>query len=273
MSFYPALILIVGMALLSLAFRTISHPVAQKLGLVCLLTTSFLIGYLPGRSWILGILCVSTWLLLPWLEILTRIRRLRLPADKTLSARRPPSRDLFPDLDHLTEEIEEDGFTYIDDAGWDWDNHSQFFRLFYREEDRLQGAICLIDQEQIAFFYLMISTRTSDGKLWTTWNYPFSSALKFAPAVTVRRVRAGLSFSEMLKAHQRLLDKKRVTLADVVPLTQEEMQASMQKELRAQLDHNLRAGVLTKTDEGKLRYSWRGLFYIWCQFLRDVVRL
>jgi hypothetical protein len=32
-------------------------------------------------------------------------------------------------------------------------------------------------------------------------------------------------------------------------------------------------GVLRQTTEGDVRYSWRGWFYLWFQFLRDIVRL
>jgi hypothetical protein len=31
--------------------------------------------------------------------------------------------------------------------------------------------------------------------------------------------------------------------------------------------------VLKRNDAGQVRYSWRGMFFIWCQFLRDLVRL
>ena len=37
--------------------------------------------------------------------------------------------------------------------------------------------------------------------------------------------------------------------------------------------HNLAMGVLKKTSEGQIRYSWRGMLFIWFQFLRDLVRL
>jgi hypothetical protein len=30
--------------------------------------------------------------------------------------------------------------------------------------------------------------------------------------------------------------------------------------------------VLVQSTEGEVRYSWRGLFYLWFQFLRDLVR-
>ena len=33
------------------------------------------------------------------------------------------------------------------------------------------------------------------------------------------------------------------------------------------------SGVLKQTAAGDVKYSWRGMFYLWCQFLVDLVRL
>jgi hypothetical protein len=35
----------------------------------------------------------------------------------------------------------------------------------------------------------------------------------------------------------------------------------------------VRAGLLAPVDEQKVRYTWRGMFYIWFRFLWDFVRL
>ena len=37
--------------------------------------------------------------------------------------------------------------------------------------------------------------------------------------------------------------------------------------------HNLRAGVLKPAANDEVKYSWRGMIYLWCQFLLDLVRL
>lgn len=273
MSLPSALSLVAGVVILGMAFRTVAHPAAQKLAMLCLFAVSFLIGWLPAGSIAMGLFCMSLWLLLPWLEILTRVRRLRLPVEKKLQNKRPPSRELFPDLDELTEEIEHASFEHVEDAGWDWENQAQFFRLFYREEEKLQAAICSIDQDQVAFFYLSLSTRTADGKLWTTWNYPFSTALKPSPNLQLNRVAPMCDFSSMLVQHQAFLSRNNITPEKIVALTAETMIEAMQKDLRQQIDHNVQAGVLLPTEEGKVRYSWRGMFFIWYQFIWDFVRL
>ncbi len=273
LSFYSAIALVVGVAILGLAFRTFAHPVFQKLSLICLLAVSFLIGWLPSGSVPAGLIGMSVWLILPWLELLTRVRTMRFPREKQLENRRPPSNEVFPDFNDLTTEIEEQHFDHVEDTGWNWENQEQFFRLFYRPAEKMQAAICSIDQGDLAFFYLSLSTRTEDGQLWTTWNYPYSAALKPSPNLQINRVNAGADFAEMVSAHQVFLLRNRVEPTSIVDLNAETMLEAIQKDLSQQIEHNLRAGVLLPTSEGKVRYSWRGLFYIWLQFIRDSVRL
>jgi hypothetical protein len=266
------LLLILGAAALSLALRSFHHPLMQKLGALAIIATSFLTGWLLTGYIIAGVLCAASWLLLPWLEILTRIRRLRLPLEKALRHKSPPSPDVFPALDELTSEIEKEGFRNVEDAGWDWEDYQQFFRLFYKDDDRSQATICLIDQSDIAFYYLSISSRAQDGKIWTTWNYPFSHSLKLLPQLKINRVRSDQSFFQLCESHRAFLQSHHVATDQLEPLNPEEIQLEIQQDLRKQIAHNLAKGVLTPAGEGRIRYSWRGLFFIWWQFLCDLVR-
>ena len=149
-----------------------------------------------------GAFCASSWLLLPWLEILTRIRKLTLPPEKDLRHKSPPNAEIFPALHDLTEEMEGESFEHVEDAGWDWDDYNQFFRLFYKPVDRTQAAICLIDQHDVAFFYMSISSRAKDGRIWTTWNYPFSYSLQLVPQWRVNRLRGDQTFLEIYESHK-----------------------------------------------------------------------
>jgi hypothetical protein len=47
----------------------------------------------------------------------------------------------------------------------------------------------------------------------------------------------------------------------------------MENDLRDQIAHNIDKGVLKPTGAGDVKYSWRGMIYLWCQFLLDLVRL
>jgi hypothetical protein len=267
------LLLVIGVATLSFSLRSFQSVVLQKLGTFGILATSFLIGWLFSGYWPVGALLASSWLLLPWLEILTRVRKLTLPIEKNLRHKSAPGADTFPALNDLTEEIGAERFAHVDDAGWDWQDYQQFFRLFYKDEDRTQAAICLIDQNDVAFFYLSISSRAKDGKTWTTWNYPFSYSLMLVPQWRVNRVRGDQNFLVLYESHRDFLRRNGVIVEDLEPLDHEKMQAGIATDLRSQITHNITAGVLKQTGAGEARYSWRGLFFIWFQFLRDFVRL
>jgi hypothetical protein len=267
------ILLIAAAATFSAAMRSFSHPALQKLGAAGVLATSYLIGWFSTGSPAVGVVCAGSWLMLPWLEILTRIRRLRLPLEKNLRHRTPPSRESFPALQELTEEIEDERFEYVEDAGWDWDDYQQYFRLFYKKGERTQASICLIDQNNIAFYYLSISSRAKDGTIWTTWNYPFSYSLKLAPGWRVNRMRSDQSFLEMHESHAEWLRRQAVEIDHLEELDPENIPQEIQRDLRAQVRHNLAMGVLKDAGEGQIRYSWRGMLFIWFQFLRDLVRL
>jgi len=267
------LLLIFGVALLSMALRTFQATWLQKLGLLGILATSFLIGWLFTGYVAVGVVCASSWLLLPWLEILTRVRRLTLPVEKSLRPKTPPNSEVFPMLDDLTAEVESRGFTHLEDVGWEWEDYSQFFRICYHPADRTQCAICLIDQSNAAFYYLSISSRAKNGTIWTTWNYPFSYSLKLVPAWRVNRLRGEQTFLDTYDSHRDFLRQHGVIAPDLEELDGERIQEEIQKDLRSQIAHNIAAGVLTRHDDGQVRYSWRGMFFIWCQFLRDLVRL
>ena len=132
--------LTLGVAVLSAGLRSFQNSYAQKAGALGILAATFLGVYFITDSWIWGFVGAMSWLFLPWLEILTRIRALRLPKEKRLRPKSPPSSDTFPALSEITREIEDEGFVHVGDAGWDREDYRQFFRLFYREEDRAQAA-------------------------------------------------------------------------------------------------------------------------------------
>jgi hypothetical protein len=268
-----SILLVLGVAVLGIAFRSFRNPACQRLGVLCILATSFLIGYLPSGSWICGAIVASIWVFLPWLDILTKIRVLKMPVERQIRHKNPPNRELFPNLEELTEEIEAQGFEVIDDIGCDWETQEQFLRIFHRDADQTQAAVCLIDQGDIAFYYVSVMTRTSDDQQFTTWNYPFSYSLKFLPKNHIHRVKPDSSFAEMCAAHLKLLGKAPITRDQIQKLDPEQIRDLLQQDLTAQIKHNVRAGLLTPVDDEKVRYTWRGMFYLWVRFLWDFVRL
>lgn len=265
-------LLILGLLTMSFALYSFEGVVFQKLGALGILLTSYTAGYALSGYWQIGVFCAGIWLFLPWFEILTHTRQLRLPSEKRLRLKNPPSEENFPALDELTSEIEEEGFEQMENVGWNWEDHQQFFRLFLKNDERHQAAICLIDQEDIAFYYLSISSRAADGTVWTTWNYPFVYSLKVAPNLKINRCRNSESFLQLLESHRAFLSAHAVLVENLVTPNPDKIQSEIESDLRKQIDHNISTGVLMPAGEGEVRYSWRGLFFLWIQFLRDLLR-
>src|SRR6185436_10973264 len=233
------LFITLGVAVLSVALRSYQSSVSQKVGAFGILTASFLAIYFITDSWILGLLSALSWLFLPWLEILTRIRALRLPREKTLRPKSPPSPDVFPTLDEITTQIENEGFQHVNDAGWDWEDYRQFFRLFYKDEDRSQATICLNEQNDLSFYYLRISSRGRDGIIWTTWNYPLSYGLKLTPHFRINRQRPDQSFWQLYHSHCEFLRANGVEAGGIDSLDEDRMQLEIENDLRDQITHNI----------------------------------
>ena len=96
------LLLTLGVAVLSFGLRTFHNSYAQKAGALGILAATFLGFYFATNNWVWGLVAAVAWLFLPWLEILTRIRALRLPKEKQLRPKSPPSSDTFPALSEIT---------------------------------------------------------------------------------------------------------------------------------------------------------------------------
>src|SRR4030081_4009190 len=233
------LFLTLGVAVLSVALRSFQTAFAQKVGAVGILVSTFLAVYFVSGSWLAGLSAALAWFFLPWLEILTRIRALRLPKEKALRPKSPPSPDVFPTLEEITSEIQNEGFAHINDAGWDWEDYRQFFRLFYKEEDRAQATICLNEQNDLSFYYLRISSRAHDGIIWTTWNYPLSYGLKLTPQFHINRQRADQSFWQLYQSHRAFLRKNGVQVDAIDPLDEDRIEKEIERDLREQIAHNI----------------------------------
>ena len=263
----------VGVWLLGHALRTFGHPLLRKGGAALYVVSTGLAGYfLTGSLW--GAAGgVMLWAMLPWVEILLRVRRMRLPMDKALKYRPAPSRDDFPHLGDLTEEIEEAGFEQAQDAGWDWQETRQFLRIMVDTKARQQVVIHLNQQRQMGIAWVSLTSRTRDGRSFVTWNYPFSQTMHPCPETLVNPAVAAESFTALREDHQDLLETMGVLPEDLAEVEADHVMDVMSRELKRQIDHNLSRGIIKPSGEGTFRYSWRGFFFLWGQFLKDMARL
>lgn len=267
------LLLIVGVVLAGAGLRSFAHPWLRRAGALMYLGATWLAAWLATGNYFLAAGAVSLWFFLPWLQILTHVRHLRLPLDKPLRSTFPPSADRFPQLGEMTSEITAAGFTQVDDTSSEWESTRQFMRLFYHEAGKTQAAICLLEQDEAALAWVSLSSRLPDGRTWTTWNYPFSHTMKLPPETRLHTILEADSFEDLQAAHRDFLARESVQIDDLAAVDPEEFSDVLQRETRRQVDHNLDEGLITLSGEGTFRYSFRGYLFLWRQFLRDMVRL
>jgi len=260
--------LVAGSGALAFALRSFRDPIFFRAGTFGLVGTSFLAGWLIGGSVLAGFVFASTWFLLPWLEILTRVRRMRLPLDRRVESCPPPARARFPNFNDLSAEMESGGFEYADDVGWRHDDIRHFYRLFLSPDRKTIGAICLVEQADFTFYYISFRSRTCDGRQVVTWNCPFSYGLHQFPGTRLHRV-AGEQ-SALIGSHAGLVARE--LGSDVCAVEPEAVCDEVKRDLRVQLNHNLACGILRLEGTTLIRYTVRGMFFLWLQFLRDFVR-
>lgn len=267
------LLLFLGLLVLTAAFFHFAHPLMRRLGLLTGAATVFAAGYLlSGNVWV-GAGCVGAVLLLPWIEILLRIRKLRLPLRKPLRQATPPSQEMFPDLGDVTDSIEASGFEHAADLGWEMDGYRQFLRLFACPEKREEAAITYVEQSQIGFHFASVTSRAADGSVYITWNCPVPSSLKCLPTVHLNRLPGEAPFGTLLAGHQAFLAQHGLEQGKLQPVETESVRLSVERDMESQIQHNLREGLLEREDEEHGRYSWRGMLFLWWQVLRDILRL
>jgi hypothetical protein len=265
--------LILGVVVLSFALRTIRWVPLRKMGAIGFLAASFLAGYfLTGKIWV-GAVAVGMWFLFPWIELITRTRKMRLPVKRSLSKQAPPGSQRFPELTAMTDEIEEEGFEYVNDSGWDWNLTRQFFRFFYDEEKRSQAAICFTEQDHFSWACVTLTSRHTNGKVYRSTNIPFSNPMKSPPGIVMRRDLASGSFSDFLLAHENWLESLGCKPSDLLPQSPDEIADQVEMESGSQISHNAETGIIAICEKAETwRYSWRGLFYLYFQVLKDFVR-
>lgn len=267
------LFLVCGTAVLTWALRTCQNSLLHRAGTLGIFVTSFLAGWLLGGAVWLGFVFAGSWLLLPWFEILTRIRTLRLPERQFLTPCAPPNAHDFPGFLEITDDVEGEHFEHVQDACWEQEGLRHFYRLFYHADLRTQAAICLIEQQDVRFYYLSMTSQTSGLGEFTTWNYPFSYGMKIPAEWHIQRVLGEMPFADMVAKHQQFLQKYGLQPEDIAPLVTEDFLENIGRRSEAQIRYNVRKGILCPTAEGEVRYTFRGMLFLWRQFLGDLIRL
>ena len=69
-----------------------------------------------------------------------------------------------------------------------------------------------------------------------------------------------------IRVTARFLRRNSVEINAIDELDEERIEKEMENDLRDQIAHNIKRGVLKQTAAGDVKYSWRGMIYLWCQF-------
>ena len=128
----------------------------------------------------------------------------------------------------------------------------------------------LLEQDSFSFFYVTFTSRAVDGRVFMTWNYPFSYGMHLLPQTVMNKVDEELSVEELALSHIDFLGNQGDF--ELLPMEAEGLRAEIEKELRRQLEHNIARGILVRDKNEMIRYSVRGMFFLWGQFLREFVR-
>lgn len=265
-------LLTAGLFVLGFALRSFAPAWSRRTGAAIILAATYTGGYfLGGRSHLAGALSVLMWFFLPWLEILGRVRRLRLPLRRELRECPEPKWEEFPNLRALTREIENCEYQQHQDLGWEHGDFSQFLRLFLSPDGLTLASVSLSRQGEHAFVHIGLTTRSADGRVFRTTNLPFSDTMALPPNVVWQRDLRSGSFAEFAAAHAIFLGRARPD--NLTPFDAGDLPALLQAEAAHQVDHNLRRGLIKPADATTFRYSWRGFFFLWCRVIADMVRL
>lgn len=266
-------LIVTGLVVLAVALRSSRLNGIRKLGALTFLVASFCLFYFLTGSLCAGSLGALLWFFLPWFELLTRIRRMRLPIENRLHHRPIPNPSFFPNATEAAAAMEEAGFEHISDCGWEWDGMRQFFRLFWNPEERAVAAVCLCEQSDVAFAFISITSHDTEGRIWRTTNFPFAPTLRCPPDVRWNHVPCGRNcFHQILGDHQAYLRRLRIPANQLRVPDPEEIEQAIETEMRRQVEHNLQSGIIRLTGDGHFQYSKRGLVFLWGQFIKDMVR-
>lgn len=268
-------LVVVGLVLLALGLRSSRVSIPRKLGALTLLVASFCTVYFITDSWYWGILGVIPWFLLPWVELLTRIKRMKLPMENRLRHQVTPDPAFFPNAQEAAVAMDDAGFEHVEDRGWEWAGMHQYFQIFWNPEERAEATICLCEQGNVAFSFISVTSRDESGRILRTTNFPFSPTLKCPPNLIWNHVPCERNcFHQILKDHHEFIAKRKVNRDSLRVPDPDEIGDAVEAEMNIQIKHNLEAGIIRPSeDNAHFEYSTRGLFFLWFQFIKDMVRL
>jgi len=266
--------IVIAIVIFALALRSCRTIILRKLGALVMLIASGLFFYYLTGNVIAGIAAAASWFFLPWVELLTRIRKLRMPVKNTLEQVFHIDLQNYPNAHEQILGLQQSGYEHIRNCGWNLGGMEQQYQLFWNAETRSVATLCLCEQANITFTYLNITSRDIMDGIWRTTNFPFSPTLKLPPRVHTNQVSCSQECAEkIITEHEYFLHKQGFTDDDLSIPDPDILEKQIETELSDQIEHNLKLGIITMADDENFRYTIRGLFFLWKQFVKDMIRL
>ncbi|PAW59959.1 MAG: hypothetical protein B9S37_11620 [Verrucomicrobiia bacterium Tous-C3TDCM] len=79
-------------------------------------------------------------------------------------------------------------------------------------------------------------------------------------------------FRQIWSNHCEHLQKYSVPTSELMEMDPEHLDDWIEQEMQKMIEHNLDRGIIEFAGDGSFCYSTRGLFYLWGQFIKDMVR-
>lgn len=265
--------IVTGLVCLALGLRSSRAPLMRKTGAAVFLAASFCLFYFVFDSLWAGACGAMLWFFLPWVELITRMRRVRMPIENQLKRQDIPNPSFFPNAPEATRAMEEVDFDHIADCGWEWDQTRQSYRLYWHPEERAVASLCLCEHSYAAFAFISITSQDVDGKVWRTTNFPFAPTLRCPPGVKWNHVPCHKNcFHQILDDHRAFLKSRGIDESKLKMPDPDLAESEIEAEMKKQLEHNLASGIIRSDGNGYFSYSKRGLLFLWFQFLKDMLR-
>lgn len=266
--------IIVAIIVFGLGLRSCRTVVLRKSGALVMLLASGMIFYHFTGSLMAGIAAAAAWFFLPWVELLTRIRNMRMPLHNKLSHSLVTNLDVFPNAAKHVDTLEQAGYEHIRNCGWNLGGMEQLYQLFWNAETKSVATLCLCEQSNVTFTYLTISSKDLNNQILRTTNFPFSPTLKPIPKIRWNQVSCSNECTiKLLKDHHLFLHRLGCSDEDLRIPDPDHFEQEIEGELRQQIDYNLDAGIVRLTGDGHFRYTFKGLLFLWRQFVKDMIRL
>lgn len=267
-------LIIVAIVIFGFALRSCRTIILRKLGALVMLFASGLCFYFVTDSILAGIAAAAAWFFLPWVELLTRIRKMRMPLENQLEETFSINYDIFPNATQHISTLENAGYEHIRNCGWNLGGMEQLYQLYWNAETKSVASLCLCEQSQVTFTYLTLTSRDITNGVWRTTNFPFSPTLKNAPRVHWNQISCVDECAEkLIVEHEYYLSEQGFFDDDICIPDPDQLEQEIETELRNQIALNLDRGIIKLTGDGNFRYTLRGLFFLWKQFIKDMIRL